>query len=631
MSAPHRNDPCPCGSGRKYKACHMRDDQAAARAMQAPGPRDIPSLRERMDEVARRTPLWQADVAPLMGVLPGSGEPGAITMVAADGLILATDVLSRRPVGVQARARAVMDVVMGAARSAGVLPERLHVRDAALARALRPEMERRGVATEAASLPELDEALDSALEHLADGPAGLGSAPWTWAETEATPAQLAELHAAAAAFHRAAPWRRLSDAEGLLLRFAGDKAPWAASVMGAASIHHGLALYSDPADLENLYDRDEPPTSDWAAAIQGFTLSMSYGGAAELPGPLRREVVRAGWEMAAPDVHPTLLGVRVPGRRITAELVERMAQACRAVVAFTSGDAHALPWRHPGTGVEVLAVFNPETEDERTPWRPLERSHPVGPAGPAADPAFVLRPDAAREAVNHTERARWYRFLEWLNTQSLSRAAHQREGRAAELWTEMLARMRVPAEAATEHELRFFLYGWLVMEQPPAKAVAKHLTRSLRRLFDWYAAEEGIEYPWATAVLEELDHLAAIARVDDVRVVLHALTDSLFEDLARRALVPETSVPGTVHGWSLPFDPRMVRLRDEMHRHWLLWHDEVVRGGITDPRSVRDVLVGRQREWENRPHPALDGGTPRQLVLEEDARAVARLSAGRLP
>jgi hypothetical protein len=25
-----RNDPCPCGSGKKYKQCHMRQDQAKA-------------------------------------------------------------------------------------------------------------------------------------------------------------------------------------------------------------------------------------------------------------------------------------------------------------------------------------------------------------------------------------------------------------------------------------------------------------------------------------------------------------------------------------------------------------------------------------------------------------------------
>ena len=28
MSKPGRNDPCYCGSGKKYKSCHMADDKA---------------------------------------------------------------------------------------------------------------------------------------------------------------------------------------------------------------------------------------------------------------------------------------------------------------------------------------------------------------------------------------------------------------------------------------------------------------------------------------------------------------------------------------------------------------------------------------------------------------------------
>ncbi|RKH40987.1 hypothetical protein D7Y23_33730, partial [Corallococcus sp. AB050B] len=29
-SKPGRNDPCPCGSGKKYKACHAAEDRAKA-------------------------------------------------------------------------------------------------------------------------------------------------------------------------------------------------------------------------------------------------------------------------------------------------------------------------------------------------------------------------------------------------------------------------------------------------------------------------------------------------------------------------------------------------------------------------------------------------------------------------
>lgn len=630
MSHPNRNDPCPCGSGRKYKACHMREDERAARMVETLGSDTASFVRERTGEVARATPVWQADVPPLHGVLSDNDEPTSLVLVSADGLILMTDVLARRPVGAAARARCVLDGVMAAARSAGVLPERVQVRDVALANALRPEMERRGIIPEAAPLPALDEVLDSALEHLSNGPGGLVSTLWTWAETEATPAELAEFHAATAAYHRAAPWRLLSDADALRLRFPGDDEAWGASVMGGGSIHYGLALYSDFADLEDLLEHEAAPSVEWASTLRGISLSLSYDAAADLPRPMRREILHAGWEVDGMDACPSLLGIGIPGRRITADHLARVAQASRAVLAFVDTRPSGLPWRDPGTGVTVEAVCD-RTEGVSLP-PPLERSHPVGPAGPAADAAFVLRPDEEREAEVDAEEARYSRFEAWLAGQRLSKAARQRDARAAEQWSIMLQSVRVPAQAVTEHELRFFLYGWLVLEEPPPKSVARHLTRSLRRLFGWYAAAEGIEYPWAEAVLAELDGLVERAGADDVRHVLAAVTDSLYDDLSERALVPERDLPGTVLGWSTPFDERVMRLRDTLHRHWLLWHDEVVRGGVTDPASVRDILIGRQREWENRPHPALDGRTPREVVLEQDAKAMDTLSRyGLLP
>jgi hypothetical protein len=32
---PGRNDPCPCGSGKKYKQCHLAQDEAAEREQRA--------------------------------------------------------------------------------------------------------------------------------------------------------------------------------------------------------------------------------------------------------------------------------------------------------------------------------------------------------------------------------------------------------------------------------------------------------------------------------------------------------------------------------------------------------------------------------------------------------------------
>jgi len=38
MSKPGRNDPCPCGSGKKYKKCCLAKDEAAAAAVRPPPP-----------------------------------------------------------------------------------------------------------------------------------------------------------------------------------------------------------------------------------------------------------------------------------------------------------------------------------------------------------------------------------------------------------------------------------------------------------------------------------------------------------------------------------------------------------------------------------------------------------------
>jgi hypothetical protein len=147
--------------------------------------------------------------------------------------------------------------------------------------------------------------------------------------------------------------------------------------------------------------------------------------------------------------------------------------------------------------------------------------------------------------------------------------------------------------------------------------------RSLARLFEFYTEREGIEYPWALSVLLELDVLAAGA--GDVRDVLEDVAELFQADVILRALRPTAEVPGTRAGWVMVFDERMADLREELHRRWLIWHDEVVRGGITDPHDVRDVLLGRQRQWENTPHPRLGGRTPKQVLMDAERAAAERV------
>ena len=55
-----RNDPCPCGSGKKYKKCCMDKDQAAERARPAL-PIQLPNSRFEMEPPPARPPDPRAD------------------------------------------------------------------------------------------------------------------------------------------------------------------------------------------------------------------------------------------------------------------------------------------------------------------------------------------------------------------------------------------------------------------------------------------------------------------------------------------------------------------------------------------------------------------------------------------
>ena len=48
-----RNDPCPCGSGKKYKKCCMASDEAAARAARPAQPAAVPGRRPSLASYAR--------------------------------------------------------------------------------------------------------------------------------------------------------------------------------------------------------------------------------------------------------------------------------------------------------------------------------------------------------------------------------------------------------------------------------------------------------------------------------------------------------------------------------------------------------------------------------------------------
>jgi hypothetical protein len=99
-----RNDPCPCGSGKKYKACCMGRDQARAHARSVLGEEVFDEAEAMWTSLAREQKVWAADVVPAPGYVREAPDGMAVAMVTAGEWVAHVEVLRHRPVGVAERA-----------------------------------------------------------------------------------------------------------------------------------------------------------------------------------------------------------------------------------------------------------------------------------------------------------------------------------------------------------------------------------------------------------------------------------------------------------------------------------------------------------------------------------------------
>jgi hypothetical protein len=625
-----RNDPCPCGSGKKYKACCMARDEARARARSVLGEVAFDEVEAATLAAARQAVAWEADIAPAPGGIRENPDAGlSLVMVAAGGFVLHGDVVPRRPVGAGERAREIAAAVNAAGRMAGVLPARVRVPDGGLAEALGRQLAGRGITVEAGDSEALFDAMNAALANLDPGPAaGRMTVALTWRETEASARELAEFHEAAVAFYTATPWaleessflldlpreQREEDPPGLDLR---ERGPWAASLMGALGESFGVALYSRPGDLAGILMADDP----LEAALEGtgFSITVDFDRRSELTRPMQREITAAGWPIAGPRAYPRLFGMHLPGRRVLAREVRVATLALRAMAVHArGGDALA------EAGVRVEPFQFEEEEESREDWfRFPDEAQPICPEGPGAEPEAGLRAwdtDEAELAVQAAEAERCGRLLTWLEGQGRSAIEMEADRQNAEHWTDFLGRI-LPARAVTEFDLRLFLYSHYPRKAGATIGATRELPRSMRLIFRFLAEQEGIRYPFAAGVLDELEEIQSRAMEQDERLedTLKILSYDLYPYLDSRVLIPLHEIPGVPGGWPVLMSLEIAQLRRELERRWLLWFDEMVRGGEVDHAVLEDALERRQRAWENTPHPGVGGRTPAEVVAERQS------------
>lgn len=630
-----RNDPCPCGSGKKYKLCCLELDRVGVR------PAGMPDLSPGdLREAMRRATEWEADVLAMLARFDDEPDarPGALIVTAA-GFVVACEVLSRPSPEPEDLARALARGLAVAAERVGSWPETVLVREQVVADALarrleaeRPELDPAPVVMDRPDLPGVDVAGQALIVDLVGGSrAYFASSPETWAGWDLPGELVAELFRAAAAFHRAAPWRELSDAEPLDAVVPGG-GEWTVVVLGQGREKYGLHLYSDAADYWAIHDGETIEQVDF----RGWLIAISFDPGEAIPRAMRKEIARAGWEVAGPEAYPQLLTIDTPAGGVRRRQAEDLLALVRAVPAFVAAHpgiggsfAGVSEWTDPATGVSLS--LRPEL-DRRGGDRPLPTG---GPEGPGADPEAAFPDLGALDVDSYDEdRLRALAVLDdfarhLAQARGLSEATVRKHVDNAEHFLEFLHGMGVPRCAVHAYDLRWFLYDWYPRKVYDSESRARSLPVSLGHFFAFLEAEEGIVCPWAKEILDDREAY---------RYCLEQAPDGFFWDesviqwraLINAELAGDLLLAGDRLGEDDVWGPTMglteAALQRELQRRWLIWRDELIRAGADRWHDLAPRLVERQRQWELAPHPGYGGRTPVEVVRQERAERAERLS-----
>jgi SEC-C motif/Domain of unknown function (DUF6930) len=358
-----RNDPCPCGSGLKYKRCCMARDTEAATDGIVPF---RPASARTSGGGGNVGSVWDVEAVPMHIVIEERGAVRPVVLLVSDGELVLEAGLQGRLRGDAGAVAAALERAIGvAARRSGVWPEEVRVRHQAVADALRPLLRARDVRVSALDpLPDLEEAARAMMEHISGGalwpPVGRAR---TWTGWDLPGALVADTFRAAAEFWRAAAWRFASNLQAPRVT-TPDGREWTACVLGNAGEEFGLSLYSDAADFfERLA---ATPDHEPFSAVHGQVVALTFGRLADLPAEARQEARTRRWEVAGPSAFPGLITVNTPGGGVTAEQIADLVVALRAVPPFivehrrpleheerTGKPCRRIEWTHEPTGARL--------------------------------------------------------------------------------------------------------------------------------------------------------------------------------------------------------------------------------------------------------------------------------------
>ena len=178
-------------------------------------------------------------------------------------------------------------------------PKRILFEGAELEEALRPALTELGIAS---TITERDPGVTQMLREMdAQSSEGALDIPGLLSVAGVTPAFLVELFSAAAEFYRFAPWSLLQDTDMFAIQVAGDPRERIVSIIGAAEMEYGLAVYETWADVLNLFQ--ESATVEERIAPGGSHL-FSFGPMHEVPFDDLDAIEEHDLEVADEDAFP---------------------------------------------------------------------------------------------------------------------------------------------------------------------------------------------------------------------------------------------------------------------------------------------------------------------------------------
>ena len=611
-----RNAPCPCGSGLKYKRCCL-----------ASALKGIPPLRPDARELVIQASVWEMDLVPVP-MSQGGGPDSAIVvvMVEAEGFVLLADIRDTPGPEPEHVAAELAGALTTAAQAVGQLPPTVRVGDPDVAASLSVLLDAREVEVISGPLTSLSEPtrdLLTAMADMAGWPPAATRERWSgWGKT---PDQVAELFHASATFYRAAPWRVLESDRPILAATPGGRS-WTLVVLGAAGEEFGLAFYSEMADYMKLYELE---LEELWAAQEGRVYGLTFDSRDVIPRKMQREVASSGWEVASTEAFPSLMSLRSPAGGIRQEDWDDVVTLLSAVPRFVrqvDANAHeVVEWHDPET--EIIFLLLPAPPGVST----AVELQPGGAEGPGADSAGAISWAPGDEASEVPERDIAERFEAWLVESGLARTTVKKHRHNVDDFLYFLGRNQsVPIRAVHERDLREFLFDWVHRKSAAPITRIRSVPASLTRFFEFLELQEQIYLPWAPAVLADRDLFWIRWHSRPFELFISEATREwmvpLTDDLHERAFLPDASL-GENDEWGDTMGPVEWDLHTQLSRLWLMWRDDVIRGGVTAWGPLVEELCDRQKAWQARRQASLGGRTPIDAVREERDSAAIRLLA----